>query len=145
MTVYFDTSALLPVLLNRHQNHQLATQLLQRCIKGAHSIITVTHTYGELYRHLTRNVPPFELSPARAQYVLLEVLPKIVRFTADAAAYPSAVRRCGQLDLRSSIVYDAVHLQAAVTGGAQVLYTDNTKDFRRLLTPDDDLRIEGIR
>jgi hypothetical protein len=36
-------------------------------------------------------------------------------------------------------------LEAAIEGGADILYTDNTKDFNRLLSDDDSIRIQGIR
>ena len=146
MTVYFDTSFVLPVLLDRHENHQACRGVVQQHLIERASLTTAAHTYGEIYRHLTRNVPPFELAPASVSKILLEQLPRIVKFVdASTQIYHLAIARCAQLGLRGAIICDALHLETAVLTGASVLYTDNTKDFNRLLTPDDALRIRGVR
>jgi predicted nucleic acid-binding protein len=145
MAAYFDTSILLPIVINRHENNQAARELLRSCLKNGQEIFTVLHTYGEMYNHLTRNVTPFQLSPTQAQHVLLELLPQVVNFRSYPRAYHAAIQRCVKTDLRRAVVYDAIHLEAAIEGGADILYTDNTKDFNRLLSDDDSIRIQGIR
>ena len=50
--------------------------------------------------------------------------------------YEAALRRRADLSLVSAVIYDALHVQAAIKIGATIIYTDNLKDFTRLVTPD---------
>lgn len=61
------------------------------------------------------------------------------------ADYEAAVIRCGKLGFTRGVVYDALHLQAAIKAGADILYTDNLKDFTRLISPEDIVKIMGVR
>ena len=145
MTAYFDTSSILPVLLHRHENHKTCREVLRRCLTEKAMLTTATHTYGESFRHLTRNIPPFELSPHLAAAALTQ-LSELITFTeVTTVIYRAALARCVQLNLRGAIIYDALHLETAIAAKADILYTDNTKDFNRLLTPDESLRISGVR
>jgi predicted nucleic acid-binding protein len=59
--------------------------------------------------------------------------------------YEAAVIRCRELKLVSSVIYDALHYQAALKAGAEVIYADNLKDFTRLQLPGETIEIKGIR
>lgn len=145
MKLYLDTSIILPVLLDRHENHLTCRKLLKESLSAEFKLSTASHTYGELYRHITRNVPPFEIAPFLAGRTLFE-LSTIIRFEdATAAVYRLAIERCSRLELRGAIIYDALHLETAIGAGAKILYSDNTKDFNRLVTAEDTIKIEGIR
>jgi predicted nucleic acid-binding protein len=146
MTVYLDTSVILPALLQRHENYLPCRDLLQHHLREGDQLVTAAHTCGELYRHLTRNVPPFELSPPLADDAILNKLLQIIGFVeVGLAVYRSAIQRCANLEYRGAIIYDALHLELALSEGATTVYTDNTKDFNRLLTKDDELQIAGVR
>ena len=145
MTIYFDTSSILPVLLQRHENHAACRDVLRRCLSEDAQLTTATHAYGECYRHLTRNVAPFELSPNLATTALSQLAELITFGEVTAVIYRAAIARCVRLRLRGAIIYDALHLETAIAMEANTLYTDNTKDFNRLLTPDESLRISGVR
>lgn len=143
---YFDTSVLLPVLIKQHETHDLCRDRLKAAIKSGGGITTSTHTYAELYRHLTRNRAPYDLSPENAALALLDNLSKLIKIIdLDEQDYNAAIRRCEQLALTGAVIYDALHYQAALKAGATILYTDNLKDFERLQLPEETLTIEGIR
>ena len=59
--------------------------------------------------------------------------------------YRAALSRCVMLNLRGPVFYDALHFQAAIKCEASVLYTDNAKDFTRLLLDEDTIQIQGVR
>jgi predicted nucleic acid-binding protein len=63
----------------------------------------------------------------------------------DREDYKIAVTRCGALNIPGPVIYDALHLQAALKAGAEILYTDNLRDFTRLVTEDDPIKIVGVR
>ncbi len=143
---YFDTSVLLPVLIKQHETHDLCKERLKTAIQSKGAIVTSTHTYAELYRHLTRNRPPYDLSPENAALALLDNLSKLLEIIdLDENDYNVAIRRCEKLELTGAVIYDALHYQAALKAGAAVIYTDNTKDFIRLQLEGESINIEGIR
>ncbi len=63
----------------------------------------------------------------------------------DADDYRAALNRCVTLDLRGPVFYDALHFQAAIKCKAEILYTNNLKDFTRLLLAEDTIQIRGVR
>ena len=144
--IYIDTSVLLPVIIQAHENHGRSINVLRSALDKKSALFTSLHTQSELYRHLTRNVAPFTMSPANVEDVLLNDFAKLLTYVAgDSGVYRRSVQRLSGQGLRGAIIYDALHLESALAIKASILYTDNAKDFRRLLTPDDPIRIEGIR
>lgn len=147
MISYFDTSVLLPALIEKHELHEVAKALLQKALKAGPVGTTTLHAYAELYNNLTRPTKhKIHLEPSLAADVIIERIGKrlnIIELTKED--YEAAVKRCARLNLVSGIIYDALHLQAALKAGAEILYTDNLRDFTRLLTEDDPIKIVGVR
>ena len=108
---------------------------------------TTLHTYAELYHHLTKPTKQdIHFTPAKVEDLLLDTLPKILQFVElSQRDYQAAIRRCAQASLVGAVIYDALYFEAAVKCEAEVLYTDNTKDFTRLLIPSDTIRVQGVR
>ena len=70
---------------------------------------------------------------------------KLTLVELDRSDYEAAIKRCADLNLVRSVIYDALHVQAALKAGAEILYTDNLRDFNRLVTEEDSLIVKGIR
>lgn len=147
MISYFDTSIILPALSAKHPLHQICYSTLSEASAQGSLFTTTLHTFAELYHHLTKPTKlDIHFATEEVQGLLLDRLPQmlgLIELTEED--YRLAIRRCAQANLVSAVIYDALHFQAAIKCGASVLYTDNTKDFNRLLTPDDALRIRGVR
>lgn len=60
------------------------------------------------------------------------------------ADYEAALQRCAAKNLVSGVIYDALHLQAALKSGAEVLYTANLRDFQRLVDADTPIELRGV-
>jgi len=58
--------------------------------------------------------------------------------------YKKALERCARLNLLSGVIYDALHLQAAIKAEADALYTSNLRDFQRLWTKDLPFELIGV-
>lgn len=143
---YFNTSVLLPVLIQEHENHVVCKALLQQALSTGIAVTSATHTWAELYRHLTKNRAPYDLLPAEAEEVIVNKLGNLLEIVAvNKEDYKNAIARCRQLNLTGAVIYDALHYQAAIKAGAEVLYTDNLRDFKRLRLPDDELEVKGVR
>ena len=143
--VYFDTSVLLPAVLSPHENHSAAQQLIGKAMTDGAAVTSVTHAYAEMYRHLTRGNTPFQLSPSMALTTIEQLTANFQMVELTASDYLAAMAHCVQLDLSSSIVYDALHVQAAIKVGASIIYTDNLRDFTRLVTPELGIEVKGVR
>lgn len=143
---YFDTSVLLPVLIKQHETHELCRSKLRYAVSNGSALTSATHAYAELYRHLTRNRFPYDLTPEVAATAIIDNIGHLLNIISlDGEDYEAAIRRCAQLELTGAIIYDALHYQAALKAEAEVIYTDNLRDFTRLRLPDENIRIEGIR
>jgi len=144
--IYLDTSILLPILIAEHENHSVCKEILAEGLRTGTVITSATHAYAELYRNLTRGKTPYEVSPELAEIAITEKLaPLMTMIVLDKSDYEAAIARCVALDLSSSIIYDALHVQAAIKAKADVLYTDNLRDFSRLVTEDLGLDLQGVR
>lgn len=147
MISYFDTSILLPALIEKHELHEACKALLQKALKAGPVGTTTMHAYAELYNNLTRPTKyKVHLQPLLAADVIInQIGERLTIIELTKADYEVAVKRCASLNLVSGVIYDALHLQAALKVGAEILYTDNLRDFTRLVTDDDPIRIVGVR
>lgn len=147
MISYFDTSVLLPTLTEKHELYTVASATLRKALQAGTVITTTLHTYAELYNNLTRPTKlQLHLPPKVVVDTLVDQLGKRVEMIElNREDYEAALKRCAQLGLISGVIYDALHYQAALKTEAEVIYTDNLRDFTRLQLPDENIRIEGIR
>lgn len=100
------------------------------------------HLYAELYSNLTRfpkvgKIPPL-IAAKLIKSLRREELVSIVDLTVDD--YELALDRCAEKGLVSGVIFDALHLQAAIKANVDCLYTNNLRDFEQLW--DHDLSIE---
>ena len=130
-----------------HELYEDALAVLLTASENGSIVSTTLHTYAELYNHLTKpRRSGLHLPPDTAYQLIVEQLGRrleLVELT--RADYEASLRRCAELDLVSAVVYYALHVQAAVKAKADVLYSDNLKDFSRLILPSDNLDLKGIR
>ncbi len=143
---YFDTSVLLPALVAAHPQHQRCKDLLLTGISANNQAATAGHTYAELFSNLTKLPYQMSIQPKQVLEVVSGYLVRdLTTIDLTEADYVAALRRCAELNLVSGIIYDALHLQAAIKARAKVLYTANTKDFQRLWTPDLGIELIDVR
>jgi predicted nucleic acid-binding protein len=147
MISYFDTSVIMGLLDQAQVIHLPATHLFLKASKEGKVVTTTLHTYSELYNNLTKKGGGRPgLKPQEVAELLNEKLGSIFEMIElNTEDYKLAVARCGTLEIPGPVIYDALHLQAALKAGAEVLYTDNFRDFTRLVTEDDPIKIVGVR
>ncbi|MEM6396628.1 MAG: hypothetical protein AAF741_09790 [Bacteroidota bacterium] len=75
----------------------------------------------------------------------MEYISKLVQ-TVDLNAfdYQLALKRCAEKRLVSGVIYDALHLQAAIKAEVDAFYTANVKDFERLWDEEVPFPLKGI-
>lgn len=144
MIFYFDTSILLPAIVEAHPSHQQAKTMFEEAVAGNNSVCLGLHSFAELYTNLTRFPLGDRIHPTSAQ-LIIDALKKIVTVVVlSKTDYFLAQERCASKGLVSGIIFDSIHFQSALKGGAKVLYTANTKDFERLLNADDQIELRSI-
>ncbi|MEO0731457.1 MAG: VapC toxin family PIN domain ribonuclease [Bacteroidota bacterium] len=139
MKVLIDTSILFPALTTAHPEHISRLRLLDRIRKEGEVVILNTHLATELYSNLTR-YPPHRIHPLIVVEKIRELSQLFTVIDLTFTDYLAALDRCAAKELISGVVFDALHLQAALKAEASVIYTANVKDFIRLL--DDDISLE---
>ncbi|MBC6995843.1 type II toxin-antitoxin system VapC family toxin [Neolewinella lacunae] len=147
MISYFDTTVLLAALITKHELHEKAKARLQLSVEGGTALTTTTHAFAELYRNISKPTSfGIHLPPAAAAEAIINGIGRLLTVVElYRADYEAAIRRCEELNLTGAVIYDALHYQAALKGGAEVIYTDNLKDFTRLQKEGETIRVEGIR
>lgn len=147
MISYLDTSVLIPAVIDKHENHQVALNVIGKAMRQGSIVSTTLHTYAELFNTLTRPTPAkTEILPEDAYELIVNQLgPFLELIELTKEDYEAALKRCADLKLIRSVIYDALHVQAALKAGASVLYTDNLRDFNRLVTEDDTIEVKDIR
>ncbi|NJN21486.1 MAG: type II toxin-antitoxin system VapC family toxin [Leptolyngbya sp. RL_3_1] len=129
--VLFDTSSLVPALLEEHPFHIPCLFWLERALKIECEGYISTHTLAELYAVLTRMPRQPRLLPREVEK-LLGNLAGFQKVVLNAEDYGDVIRRLVTLKLPGGVIYDALIAQAALTAKVNLLLTVNPKDFLRL-------------
>jgi predicted nucleic acid-binding protein len=139
MKVFFDTSTLVAALLSNHPQHaQAFLRLLAVRQAKLHGFLT-THGLAELFATLTALPLRPRLQPKDAQQMIeYSVLGHLKLIPLTARNYTDALALTVRQGLSSGAIYDALHLVAARSAGADALLTLNFRHFRAL-APDDPL------
>ncbi|MEM1357468.1 MAG: PIN domain-containing protein [Bacteroidota bacterium] len=131
---YLETSILFPAFSPEVPNHQKCFDLFRSLREQGEIVCMSMHLYAELYSNLTRfpkvgKIPP-KVAATLIKSLRREELVSIVDLTVDD--YENALDRCAEKGLVSGVIFDALHLQAAIKAEVDYLYTNNLRDFERL-------------
>ncbi len=136
MKVFFDTSVIVPALVDQLQNHQPALLALSEFTTEPHEALCSTHSLAESYAVLTALPLARRITPAEAQRLIAEsVAARLTVRALSKADYLEATALVARAGLMSGAVYDALHVVAAVKSRSERILTYNLRHFRRL-TPD---------
>lgn len=141
---YFDTSALLPALLTAHPHHKLGREMLSKARREGEIICLSMHVYAELYANITRFPIGKKVSPLIAAEMIVKLEDFVRTIDLSRQDYKAALHRCAERQLISGIIYDALHLQAAIKAKVDVLYTTNLRDFQLLYSDDLPFELIGV-
>jgi len=130
--VAFDTSVLVAASLVDHPHRARALAWLEAARNEELEGITTAHALAEVWATLTALPVEPRVAPAVAIRVVERLASHLRTIEVGWSVYRSALERCTDRGFRSGAVYDALHLAAAESEGANVLLTFNTADFLRL-------------
>jgi predicted nucleic acid-binding protein len=134
--VLFDTNVLIAAMIANHTDHMVCRPWLESVIGGENEGFFSLHSLAETFAILTRAPlaagKPFDVDDA---YALIQFNLSLLRGVAlEESDYWLVIDRMRRLKLPGGAIYDAIHAQAALKSGADVLLTLNEKHFVRLGT-----------
>lgn len=134
MRVLFDTSVLVPAVVQAHPMHARALPWLMRAQGGEDlQLVLSSHSLAELYASLTRLPVSPRVTPERAAKIIGGVAAaarEIVSLLPED--YLSTIQRISGMELAGGIVYDALIAHAAEKARVEHLITFNSAHFRRV-------------
>jgi predicted nucleic acid-binding protein len=127
---FFDSSVLVPVFLDDHIHHEASfAAFLTASRKNS---ACAAHTLVEVFSALTR-IPAPTRATANEAMLFLELIERQFSFVAlETGEYWAVLKECSEIGIVGGTVYDALIARCALKSGADVLYTWNVGDFRRL-------------
>lgn len=128
----FDSATIIPALLAPHPHHKPCMAWCEKVLKNKIQGFLSTHGLAELYSNLTRLPFQPKISPHSAETMINKSVLKIFQ-TVDLSPknYRDAISLCSQINGMSGIIYDALHVQAALKKDCIALVTPNERDFIR--------------
>lgn len=137
MNVFFDTSVLIPALVDQLQDHEASFQALVEYTQEPHSARCSTHSLAECYSVLTALPLKRRITSAEAERIVTESIGKQLHVQAlSAADYLAAIAMVADRGLTSGAVYDALHVVAATRSKSRRILTYNVRHFRALAPSD---------
>lgn len=130
----FDTSVMVAGQIQPHPRHQEAFALMTKVKSGKIKGYVSAHGLAELFSVLTKLPLQPPLSPeVVSDHILKETVSLFTVIDLSAKDYLKALKRCAKANLKSGVIYDALHLEAALKKKLDGVVTFNDKDFERLL------------
>ncbi len=136
MKVFFDTSVLIPALVDQLDNHPASFSVFQSYTSNGHTSFCSTHSLAEFYAVITVLPLPKRISTIEAKMLIEEtIINRLQIVSIDQQDYIKAIGSVSEKELSSGIVYDALHVQAAAKSECTRIYTYNINHLRRI-SPD---------
>jgi predicted nucleic acid-binding protein len=128
--VFFDTSALVPVVTEQLVNHVAAHSRFVKERKAGRVMFCSSHTLAECYATLTALPLPFRISGHEAARLIATNFVRNLRvIDLRKSDYQKAMHLCADRGRTSGQIYDALHLICAERSGCDVLLTYNLRQF----------------
>jgi predicted nucleic acid-binding protein len=132
-SIFFDTSVLVSAIVTTHPAHHRTFPYFEQVFRGSATGFVSSHSLAEFYSVLTMLPIKPKLSPLEVEKILQKnIYPKFEVISLDTKEYQNAINLVSELHLSGGILYDALHLEAALKSGAQKLITLNHKHFEKL-------------
>ncbi len=135
MIVYFDTSVLLPALVESHPHHEKCFRQYEKVLLKKITGLISQHVLLEMYAAGTMMpVKPRVLGAHMSQLMHRSVLPLFRTVTLNAIETTHMLQAAADIGVTGGALYDLYHIHNAIKGGAEVILTNNLRDFRHLAT-----------
>lgn len=130
MKTLFDTSVLVPALVDQLANHTVCFSAFLTGTSGENTGYCSTHALAECYSVLTALPLRRRVTPGEARRLIAEsVMARVTVVDLTTADYREALQLVADAGRVSGVAYDALHLVAAKNAECDRILTYNTRHF----------------
>jgi predicted nucleic acid-binding protein len=130
LTLFLDSSILVPVFLAEHPHHAPSLRLYTRC--NPDIAFCASHSLAEVYSTLTRLPLPHRATPDQAIEFLESVHNRFRFVSLEGDEYFASIREAAASRISGGAIYDALIARCAVNAGADQIFTWNTRHYQLL-------------
>ena len=131
--IAFDTSVLISAMIESHPAHNRCVTYLKQVYSGSMRGTISAHCLAEIYSVLTTLPLNPKVSPFEAEIILQKnIYAKFDIIALTVADYKNSIQRVAGLYQSGGILYDALHIEAAIKSKSSQLVTLNQKHFQKL-------------
>jgi len=127
---FFDTSVLISVFLDEHPHHEASLAALQKA--SPRDSGCAAHTLAEVFSSLTRMPGQYRTASEEAMLFLESLTKRLSFISLEQDEYWLVLKQCSESGIVGGMVYDALLARCAIKSKAEILYTWDVGDFRRL-------------
>jgi predicted nucleic acid-binding protein len=135
---FFDTSVLIPALLEDHQHHQRSFAAFSAAERN--HACCAAHSLAEIYTPITRLPEKHRLSGDQVLLFLEAIEERLTLVALTDTEYLAAIRKASADGVVAGMLYDALLATCGLKAKAEFIYTWDVQHFRRL-GPEVDKRI----
>jgi len=133
MKVLFDTSVLVPALVDQLSTHPASFDTFITYTSNDHQGVISAHCLAECFSVLTALPLPRRITAPEAHRLIEEsILGRLEVIPLEVDDYREAITMVAARGLSSGIIYDALHVRAAIKASCERIYTKNLDHFRPL-------------
>lgn len=130
MKAFFDTSVLVAAFHGDHECHGPSLSALLKFSR--HEAAASVHSLAEVFATLTALPGKHRVGPDQAMLFLHTMRERLTLVTLSEDDYYSAIDAASARGTAGGAIYDALLARCAVKTKAEILYTWNVRDFKRL-------------
>ncbi|HEY3973340.1 MAG TPA: PIN domain-containing protein [Candidatus Sulfotelmatobacter sp.] len=130
MKWFFDTSVLIPVFNVEHEHHEAS--LAAFVAANRENACCSAHSLAELYSVLTRLPGKHRVSGEQVLFFIEGIEEHLTIIALNSREYSSAIREAAAMGIVGGLLYDFLLARCARKASAEVIYTWDIQDFRRL-------------
>ncbi len=130
MSVFFDTSVLVPVFLETHEHHEASLEAFLSAKPGR--AFCAAHGLAEFYATMTRLPGAHRLSGEQVSLFLGNIREKLSVVVLGGEEYWQALAEAAEREIYGGLFYDFLLSRCAIKAHCKSLLTWNVKHFERL-------------
>ena len=127
MTIFLDTSVLVPLFLGDHQHHSASIAVFARATQA--EAFSAAHCLAEVYATLTRMPGRDRVGPDEALLFIASLRERLQIIALTADEYSTALERAAELGVMGRTIHDSLIAACALKSGADAIYTWNLRHF----------------
>lgn len=137
MKYYLDTNIWIGFLVPMHPKNTLCKKLIFDTVKQNVDIVTSGHCLAEVYSVLTKLPPKLRLPPTMAVDIIEKnIVQKCQIVDLTYQEYLEVLKYAATKNLVSGVIFDGLHVKAALKVKVDKIYTFNLRDFKRFYIPE---------